>query len=114
MCGDNIDHPIEVAFSETCRDLPAQHMFRSLIMGFWSEHRDSTVLEGRKQVTRESIILPGQHSPSGETARHLENVLLRIAAMHSEGVEFHQLPRVILVWLFFWRPLHVRAAIKIP
>src|SRR2546425_272207 len=35
--------------------------------------------------------------PAGEAARHLHHVLLGIAAVHPEGVQLHQLARVVLV-----------------
>jgi hypothetical protein len=38
--------------------------------------------------------------PAGEHARHLRDVGLRIAAVHAEGVQFHQLAGVVFVQAF--------------
>ena len=35
--------------------------------------------------------------PSGEDARHFGDVLLRVAAVHAEGVQFHQFAAVVFV-----------------
>ena len=35
--------------------------------------------------------------PAGEAARHFDDILLRVAAVHAEGVQLHQLARVVLI-----------------
>ena len=48
--------------------------------------------------------------PAGETARHFHDILLRVAAVNAEGVQFQQFARVIFVRLF----RHVLPAIDPP
>src|SRR5207302_585181 len=44
------------------------------------------------------------HCPAGEGARDFDDILLRVAAIDAQGVQLHQLPRVILIETA-WAPL---------
>ena len=37
------------------------------------------------------------YGPAREAARHFDHVLLRVAAVHSQSVQLHQLPPVVFV-----------------
>ena len=50
-------------------------------------------LRPKNELRREARV----HGPAGERARHLDDVLLRIAAIDTKSVELHQFTRVVLV-----------------
>src|SRR3989454_6758833 len=52
----------------------------------------------RPLVELEVAALPGPlDTPASEDARHVDHVLLRVAAVHAEGVQLEQLAGVVLV-----------------
>ena len=65
-------------------DLCAQHRFRSALVALRREYK----------VSAELRPIDG---PAGEHARHLRHVGLRVAAIHAQRMQFHQLARIILI-----------------
>jgi hypothetical protein len=53
---------------------------------------------------------PSLDRPTGEATRNLANVLLRVAAVHAQRVQLHELPCVILVRRFFSAELVVQVS----
>src|SRR5258708_6262461 len=53
-------------------------------------------------VAESSAFAGALDGPTGEAARHFDNVLLRIAAVYAERVQFQQLAAVVLVQSSFW------------
>jgi len=52
---------------------------------------------GRRAEDEAAALLGPVDRPAGEAARDLDHVLLRVAAVHSEGVQLHELAGVVLV-----------------
>ena len=65
-------------------DLCAQHRFRSALVALRREYK----------VSAELRPIDG---PAGQHARHLRHVGLRVAAIHAQRMQFHQLARIILI-----------------
>ena len=54
------------------------------------------IVHGRLEDEPAALLRP-VNRPAGQTARHFDDVLLRVAAVHAQGVQLHQFPGVILV-----------------
>ena len=60
------------------------------------------------------LLILGTNRPTREAARHFHDILLRVAAMDAEGVEFQQFACVILVGLFRHVLPPVDAPVEVP
>src|SRR5687767_4124851 len=81
---ENIDHLECIFLASASGDLHAKYGFFALI-----------VHEGVKLEAAATARIP--YGPAGEASGDFSDVLLRVAAIHTERVQLHQLARVILV-----------------
>ena len=81
---EDVEHLLAVGLAAARLDDVAEH------------HLLAGVVQAR--VEREAAALPrAVDRPAGERARHLGDVLLRVAAVDAERVQLHQLAAVVLV-----------------
>jgi hypothetical protein len=94
MPRQNIQHLLAVFDAAAGRDHVAQHDLLALVVQL-------VVVEEAAAFTR---LL---NAPAGEAARHFGDVFLRVAAVHAERVQLHQLAPVVLVQAALHFPLLV-------
>src|SRR5262245_30916895 len=86
MVGQNVDHGL--AITDTAGiDFVTENEFFSVIVHPWTEHELAAQLRP-------------VNGPARKGPRHFLDVLLRIAAVNTQRVQFHQLPSVILIDTF--------------
>src|SRR3954465_14712388 len=103
MARDDFQQPVQVADSQTSRNDLAEHGFGTVIVRLRIE----------VHLSFEKLLLVANR-PTGETPRDLHHVLLRIATMHTEGVQLHQLARIVFVWALIRFPAAIYPPIEIP
>ena len=84
MAGHEIEHLFAVADAAAGRNPDAEHGLFAVIV-------DAAVEDELAAALRL------QNGPAGEAARGFGNVLLRVAAIHAEGVQFQQFAAVVFV-----------------
>ncbi len=84
MHGQNIEHLLAVLHAPAGRNHMAQHHLLAFVV--------------QLVVVEESAAAPRlQDGPAGEAARHFGDVLLRVAAVHAERVQLHQLAAIVFI-----------------
>src|SRR5215510_5884158 len=84
MLREDLDHALAVVLPAAGRDAVTEHDLLARVVHERPE--DEAPLDTRT-IDR----------PAGEPARYFGDVALRVAAVHAEGVQLHQLTRVVLV-----------------
>ena len=84
MRGQDVEHPLTVADAASRRDAVAEH------------HLLAVVMQGRREAEAAALARL-LDAPAGEGARHLGDVVLRVAAVDAERVQFQQFAPVVLV-----------------
>src|SRR5262249_4246394 len=84
MTRNDVDHLQAVRLIATSRNRMTKHQLFFDIMHAWIELKFS---DAAHVVDR----------PAGECTRHRDDVLLRVASIHTESVKFQKLPAVIFV-----------------
>src|SRR5260370_41586139 len=56
-----------------------------------------TVIVQTGTAEKQSLLVRLLNRPSGKATRDLLNVILRVAAVHTQRMQLHQLPRVVFV-----------------
>ncbi len=98
-----LEQDLGIALASARGDLDAEHALAPVV-----------VLVGVELDDRLAEAVLVAHRPTGQTARGLHHVLLRVAAVHAERVQLEQLARVVLVRPLDRRALHVRASVEVP
>src|SRR6476620_3173250 len=83
MVGKDVDHLKRVLLATTCRNSVSEHRLFLEVVHEWREHK--------------LRILGISNGPAGEAARDGNHIILRIAAVDTERVQFHDLPAIIFV-----------------
>ena len=99
----DFEDSVEIRGAEAGRNLCAEDELGTVIMGLGIELHFAFL---------KVMLVP--HRPTGEAPRDFHHIILRVAAMHAERVQFHELPRVILVRLVIRAFTLVHAPIQIP
>ena len=94
MTGEDVEHLLAVGFAAAGLDDVAEHDLLTRIV--------QPRIEGEAAALARLV-----DRPAGEGARDFGDVLLRVAAVHAERVQLHQLAAVVLVQSL-WRILVLR------
>ena len=100
----NVEHHQSILLSSARGNLVAKHNLFTVIVGQGSKAKRPGVLTQHFQSTpvhagirRDSGAARRYDCPTGKAPRHFLHVLLRVTALNPEGVQLHQLTRVIFV-----------------
>ena len=96
MMGDDVDHAVEIGGTESGGDGGAEHGLGAVVMEVRAELDLADGEPGFRALA---------DGPAGEAAGDFHDVLLGVAAMHAERVQFQQLAAVVFVRVvrFRWR-----------
>ena len=100
MTSQNVEHFQAILDAAARGDFHAEHDFLTVIVESFIEIEATAPLRLA-------------NGPAGEAARHFGNILLRVAAIDAEGMQFHQLARVIFIETasrFWFLTAHIRHA----
>ena len=80
---DDVEHVLAVFLSAAGREAVSKHRLFARVVRFGPENESAALADG--------------DAPTGQRSRHLDDVMLRVAAVHAQRVQLHQLAGVVLV-----------------
>src|SRR5215216_6465277 len=100
MVRKDIEHHQAIFDAAACGNLVTENYLLAVVMHACVEEERTGIATARfthHRIRCRSATARLEDGPTGKTARHFLHVFLRVAAVDSERVQFHQLARVVFV-----------------